>query len=199
MVSKVNSFVSAYNNALAFFEANQSYDEETEVAGLLQGDSTTNYIRNRLRNLTSQVFPGVETFSRLSDIGIELNDEGRLEVDSSTLNDALDDHFDDVVQLFTQTTEDSEGFGVRMVDLLDDFLDSYDGILTSRTDGIQDSIDDIDDKVERLTARLEASEIRMRAQFNALELLLAEFQTTADYLTRSILGLQDLNSYITNL
>ena len=30
-----------------------------------------------------------------------LNDEGQLEVDSSTMNSAIDDHFDDVVEFFT--------------------------------------------------------------------------------------------------
>ena len=204
VVSKIGSFVSAYNNALDFFETNQGYDEDIyaltkeKVYGPLQGDRTTNQIRNRLRRLINQNVPGVETFSHLSNLGIILNDEGRLEVDSSTLNTALDDHFDDVIQFFTQTTEGSEGFGVRMVDAVEDFLDSYDGILTTRTSGIQDSIDNIEDKVELLTARIEASAIRIRAQFNALEVLLGQYQSTGDYLSQQIIGLQNLNSYISN-
>ena len=31
------------------------------------------------------------------------------------LNSALDDHFDDVLQFFTQSTEGAEGVAVRMV------------------------------------------------------------------------------------
>jgi len=198
VVSKINSFVSAYNKALDFFASYQGYDEETELAGPLQSDGTTNQIRNRLRRLISQNFTGIETFSRLSNLGIILNDEGHLEVNSTTLNNALDNHFDDVIQFFTQATEGSEGFGVRMVDVLDDFLDSYDGILTSRTSGIRDSIDNIEDKVERLAARIEASAIRMRTQFNALEVLLSQYQSAGDYLSQQILGMQNLNNYVSN-
>jgi len=195
-VSKINSFVSAYNTVLDFFEAYQGYDEETEIAGPLQGDATTNQIRNGLRRLTSQMVTGVTAFSWLSDLGIELDDEGDLTADSTTLNSALDDHFDDVLQFFTQTTEGAEGFAVRMVDTLEGFLDSYDGTLTSRTSGIQSNIDDIEDDVERLTRKLEASEIRMRARFQSLELLLGQYQTTSDYLGQQITALQNLSNYI---
>ena len=134
----------------------------------------------------------------MADLGIALNTEGRLEVDSSTLNSALDDHFDDVLQFFTQSTEGSEGFAVRMVDTMDAILDSTAGTLAARTDGIQNSIDDIGDQVERIEMRNLAWETRTRAQFNALELLLAGYQATGNYLTQQILGMQNLNNYISN-
>jgi flagellar hook-associated protein 2 len=198
IISKIDSFVSAYNNVLDFFDASQSYSQNTEIAGVLLGDATTNSIRNRLRNMVTNTVPGVESFERLTDLGITMNSEGRLEVDSSTINSALDDHFDDVVEFFTQTTEGSEGLAVRMVDTLDVMLDSTGGTLDTRTDGIQNSIDDIQDQVEHIEIRNLAWETRTRAQFNALELLLAGYQNTGNYLTQQITGMQNLNNYISN-
>jgi flagellar hook-associated protein 2 len=198
VVSKINSFVSAYNAALELFEAYQGYDPDTEAAGVLLGDATTNSVRKNLGNRVTDTVPGIESFDRLADLGIALNDEGRLEVDSETLNSALDDHFDDVVQFFTQSAEGSEGFAVRMVDTLDAILDSTDGTLVARTDGIQNSIDRIEEQVERIEMRNMAWESRTRAQFNALELLLAEYQNTGNYLSQQILGMQNLNNYISN-
>jgi flagellar hook-associated protein 2 len=198
IVSKINSFVSAYNDVLDFFDASQSYSQDTETAGVLLGDATTNNIHSSLDRLATGTVSGVESFSRLSDFGITLNSEGRLEIDSSTINSALDDHFDDVVEFFTQATEDSEGFAVRMVDTLDVMLDSTGGTLDARTDGIQNSIEDIQDQVERIEMRNLAWETRTRAQFNALELLLAGYQTTGNYLTQQITGMQNLNNYISN-
>ena len=198
IVSKINSFVSAYNNVLDFFDASQSYSQDTETAGVLVGDATTNSIRNSLRTMITNTVPGVESFERLTDLGITLNSEGRLEVDSSTINSALDDDFDDVVEFFTQATEGSEGFAVRMVDTLDVMLDSTGGTLDARTDGIQNSIDDIQDQVERIEMRNLAWETRTRAQFNALELLLAGYQNTGNYLSQQIMGMQNLNNYISN-
>ncbi|MBW2196014.1 MAG: flagellar filament capping protein FliD [Deltaproteobacteria bacterium] len=198
VVSRITSFVDAYNEVLDLFETYQSYDSDTEAAGVLLGDATTNSIRNSLDNRVTDTVPGVESFDRLADLGIALNGEGRLEVNSTTLNDGLDDNFDDVIQFFTQTTEGSEGFAVRMVDTLDAILDSTDGTLAARTDGIQTSIDGIEDQVERIEMRNLAWETRTRAQFNALELLLAEYQNTGNYLSQQIVGMQNLNNFISN-
>lgn len=198
VISNIDSFVNAYNDLLDFFSSYQSYDQETETAGILLGDGTTNMIYNRLRNFIRNTVPGVDGFSRLSDLGIALNGEGRLEVDSSKLNDALDDHFDEVILFFTQTEEGPEGFAVRMFDGLEDMLDSRVGSLAVRKDGIQNSIDHIHDQVERIEMRILAWESRTRAQFNALEVLLSQYQATGDYLSQQIVGLQNLNSYISN-
>jgi flagellar hook-associated protein 2 len=199
IVSKINAFVTAYNEVLNFFSNYQSYDQETGTAGILFGDGTTNSIRSRLRNMIAWTVPGVESFDRLADLGVTLTSGGQLEVDSATLNAALDDHFDDVVQFFTQSDADSEGFAVRMVDTLDAMLDSTDGTIAAKTDGIQKSIDDIQDQVERIETRISAWETRTRAEFQALELLLAEYQATSSYLDQQLTGLTNLNNYISKI
>ena len=154
VVAKITAFVDAYNEAIDVFEEYQSFDSATETAGVLMGDAATNSIRNRLKTMVTGTVSGVESFSGLVDLGISLNTEGRLEVDSATLNSALDDHFDDVLQFFTQSTEGSEGFAPRMKDTLYAILKSTDGTLAARTNGIQNSIDGIEDQVERIEMRV---------------------------------------------
>lgn len=193
--SAVNGFVSAYNSVMSFFETNQNYDETTETAAPLLGDSTTNQIRNQLRDLSTRLVTGIESFSRLSDFGVTLNDQGHLEVDSSILNDAVEDHFEDAVSFFTKNTE---GFAVRMVGYLENVLDEHDGMLSTRQSGINSSIDDIQEKVERMEASVEASEIRMRTQFASLEVLLGQYQTTSDYLSQQIVAMENMNNAIAN-
>jgi flagellar hook-associated protein 2 len=75
-------------------------------------------------------------------------------------------------------------------------LDSQNGLIATRQDGIQRSIDDITEQIERKEARVLASEERLRAQFNALELLLGEYQATGNYLTQQLEGLANLNKAI---
>ncbi|NVM21122.1 MAG: flagellar filament capping protein FliD [Desulfobacterales bacterium] len=197
VVSQINSFAGAYNSLLDFFSVSQTYDRDTGKSGVLFGDGTTNMISNRLRNLVTNTVPDVTEFSRLADMGIGSN-KGYLEVDSTELNNALDHHFEDLVQFFTQTTEGSEGFAVRMVDALDGMIDSDDGIIAAKKDGIQSSIDDIHERVERIQRRLAAWETRTRAEFQALEVLLANYQVTGDYLNQQLASLQNLNKYISS-
>ena len=52
--------------------------------------------------------------------------------------------------------------------------------------------------MDRIELRNQAWEARTRAQFNALELLLAEYQATGNYLAQQIAGLQNLNNYVAN-
>ena len=85
-----------------------------------------------------------------------------------------------------------------MKDTLDAILSFTSGTLSARTKGIQNSIDGIEDQVERIEMRVSAWETRTRAQFNALETLLADYQTTGNYLSQQILSLQNLNNYISN-
>ena len=194
----INSFISNYNKVLDFIATQQSFDATTGDAGILLGDATTNSIRNSLKNMISGTVTGVGSIDQLADLGITLNAEGRLELDSDTLTDALDDNFDDVLQFFTQSTSGAEGFAVKMMDSLDTILDTSTGTLTARTSGIQESIEDVQDKVDSLELRNMAWETRTRAQFNSLELLLAEYQSTGDYLTQQITGFQNFNSYVAN-
>lgn len=194
----VKTFVKAYNEAMNFIEEYQVYNPGTENAGVLLGDATTNSIRNQLERITNQTLTGMDNFDRLSDVGVSLNAENRLEVDDDSLETALADDFEDVLQFFTQTTEGVEGFAVRLEAALEGFLDTDTGTIAARTDGIQTSIDQISDQIERLEIRNEAWEARTRAQFNTLELLIAEYQTTGDYLSQQIIGMQNLNQNIAN-
>jgi len=53
-------------------------------------------------------------------------------------------------KFFTQTTEGAEGFAVRMAESVENMLDTTSGTLTVRTKGIQSSIDEITEQIERL-------------------------------------------------
>jgi len=195
VVSSINAFVNAYNDVMTFIDEQQAFDASTEIGGVLQGDATTNSIRNRLKDMISGTVSGAGTYEKLADMGIELNGDGDLEVDSSALNNALDENFDDVISFFTQSAG-TQGFAVNMSASLDSFLDTTSGSLATRTSGIQKTMDNNEDKMENLDRQNMIWETRIRSQYNAMELLLAQYQTTGDYLTQQITGMQNLNSYI---
>lgn len=198
VTSSIDAFITGYNDVLDFIQTQQSYDEATGKAGELLGDYTTNSIRNTLKNMVSDKLSDVGSFDQLADLGVTLNADGRLELNTATLNNALDDNFDDVLQFFTQTTSGSEGFAVKMTNSLESFLDESRGSLTARTGGILDSIEDIQDQVESWGTRMSTWEERTRAQFNSMELLLSQYQSTGDYLSQQIQGMQNFNSYVAN-
>lgn len=91
----------------------------------------------------------------------------------------------------------SRGIAFQLNALISGFLEP-EGILDSRTDGIQSRVDDITDQREVLNRRIEALEIRYRTQFNALDSLLSQLQTTSDFLTQQLASLPEAGSLLKN-
>jgi flagellar hook-associated protein 2 len=79
----------------------------------------------------------------------------------------------------------SQGIIAPLENLLSGFLGSG-AVLDSRTEGLQASIDAIEDDREALNLRLEGIEARFRRQFNALDVLLANLSSTGDFLIRQL-------------
>jgi len=194
----IQSFVTKFNSVLDFIATQQNYNAATGEAGLLMGDATTNTIRNNLKSLATGSISNGGAIDNLTDLGISFNEDGRLELDSDQLNEALNNNFEDVIQFFSQDDEDAPGFAVKALDFLDTVLEDSTGTLAARTKGIQTTIGNLQDQVETMEMRNTAWEERTRAQFNSLELLLAQYQSTGDYLTQQITGLQNFNSYVAN-
>lgn len=84
-----------------------------------------------------------------------------------------------------------------LVESLDDLLENYlssSGVLSAKEDGINDSLELLQDEQEDLDIRLEAMETRLVNQFAALDVLLAQFQTTGTFLTQQIDSLPGFNT-----
>lgn len=82
----------------------------------------------------------------------------------------------------------SQGYAYQLDKLMTQLLASG-GPIESRTAGLNNSIKDIDSRREAMTTRLEATEKRLRAQFTALDSLVAQMRSTGDYLTRQLANL----------
>ncbi|MFK7828961.1 MAG: flagellar filament capping protein FliD [Congregibacter sp.] len=86
----------------------------------------------------------------------------------------------------------SSGIAVALSSVISGFLGS-DGLISLRTDGIQDGVDRIAEDQEALDRRLESLEARYRRQFNALDGLLANLQSTGDFLLTALDNLPGSN------
>jgi flagellar hook-associated protein 2 len=60
------------------------------------------------------------------------------------------------------------------------------GILKSRTDGIQRTIEDLEAQVVKNSARMDKVEERLRRQFTNLEVTLGQLQALGDYVSAQL-------------
>jgi flagellar capping protein FliD len=94
---KLETMVEAYNDVVTFIKENTSYNEETGEAGLLMTDSTIKSLRDFLRlpliQQTSGFLLDVDSFLMPGQIGLELDRDGLLSLDSSVFNEAVADNY----------------------------------------------------------------------------------------------------------
>lgn len=184
ITSAVTTFVKAYNDAVGLLKTNSSFNAATKVAAILNGDNTVRSIQSQLSDLMHTSVTGIAGgISTLSDIGITVQKDGTLATDSTKLAAALADPTKDVTALFTQTTVGNEGIAVRFSATLRTSI-GFDGLIASRTDGIAASIKEIGNSRDALNLRLTKIEARYRAQFTALDTMMANMQKTSQYLTQ---------------
>ncbi len=195
IVSKIRGFVDKYNSLVDTFSNLQKYNKATKEAGTLLGDSTTSEIRYRLQTMLHNQVEGVsDDVNGLSRLGVEVDSEGKLSLDESTLTDSLENHLSDVIDFFTKDENGVEGFAVQFDEVLDSYLNSYDGVLKAKQDGLQASIDRIEDQIDRINDRLSQREKHLKDQFDALEQLLAQYQQTSGFLDQQLASLSRLSS-----
>ena len=84
------------------------------------------------------------------------------------------------------------GYGKALNQLINSFLDSG-GVLTSRTEGINRSIQDIGKRRDALNSRLADVEKRYRAQFTSLDTLISSMNSTSTFLTQQLAKLNSSN------
>ncbi len=183
VVSAVNGFINAYNQYVKVANSLTRYDAETGSAGALQGDfsarAVISQVRGALQGAAGLAGEGVDS---LAELGIQTNVDGSLRLDSEALNAALNTDSSRVASLFSDA---DKGVALRLDGVLQGFLGSA-GLLDSRTDSLSSRIEGIEASREALNRRMESVEARYFRQFNALDTLLAEVESTGNFLTQQL-------------
>ena len=191
--ANIQAFVDAYNDLNSQIRSQTSFDSESGEAGTLNGDSTVRSIRDQLRTIaSSDLAATVGGFDRLSDAGISFSVDGTMTIDDSALDEALADPTKNVAGLFMGDAS-TDGFATLISDRLGDFL-GVGGLIESRTDSFNATISGFDDRIESLERRLVGVEERFRRQYAALDVLVANMNSTGSFLAQQLATLPTLNT-----
>lgn len=184
----INNFVSAYNKMLDTIKSLTSYDIENQKASALTGDSTARSIQSNIRGAISGSFdPSSNT--NLSQIGITTDPTtGQLKVDDKLLDKALADNPDGIKNLFTSKT----GLAANVGNAAEAFTRSG-GIISTRTDGLNRTIKNIQSQYEAAAQRIDQRMETYRKQFTQLDSMVSQMNSMSDYLTQQFEALANIN------
>jgi len=182
VIEAVGAFVEGYNALIASFAGSDSYNSDSEQAGALLGDASVRSFKLSLSRILGTIDREAESaFSSLPAIGITTNEDGTLTLDNSKLEAGLNNNREDVLNLFTR---EDVGVAVQLDDLAYNYS-RFDGVFTTRLDGLEARVDDIaDDRID-LQTRLDAAELRYRAQFESLDQLMSTLTQTGSFLSQA--------------
>ena len=172
--TEVKDFIEKYNDVLAYISGKAKVDAGTGTRGDFAGDSTITGLRFGMRNDMAFQVTGQPSGapSYLTDLGIEINDDGTLELtDSDTLIAAVQSDAGSVKSLF----DGPDGIATRLTTRLDRFL-GIDGIIDVRQDALDDRINRLDDQISRWDGLMAIRENQLREQFARLQQVIAAFQ-----------------------
>lgn len=170
---KVKAFVDAYNAVVDFAAAQSVVGENGTTKAPLFGDVTLRSIRSTLRQIVGgSVNTGNSAFSLLVQAGIKSDREGKLTFDQSKFESALVADEQAVASLFSA----ANGISKRLVDQIDVYTDSVDGLLKARREGFDRLIKDTQSRIDQSERRLEQYEKQLSSRFANLEGLLSQLQ-----------------------
>jgi len=184
----IESFVTNYNVLIGVMKGLSNFDASTNVAGALNGDSVLRSIQSRMQQSLSAIISG-GAFSNLSELGIQLGDSGSIVIDDVVLDDKLNNNLSDVSTFFSSTTGMAQTFTGALAGYVDN-----NGIIDSRTEGLQTRLDGISDKRGALNRRMASFEARLNAQFTAMDILVAQLRSTGNFLTQQLANLPGFNN-----
>lgn len=183
----VQGFVDAYNALAKLIAGQVRYDAASKTAGPLQGDSAAVGMQRQLRALVGTASGASTVFTRLSDVGLELQKDGSLAIDTGKLDAALA-KLPELETFFSRSdlsVPANDGIA-RQFRALGDQLLSVDGAITTRSDGLNKRIEMNRDQQSALETRLQQTEQRLRAQYTALDTKLGQLSAISAYVSQQM-------------
>lgn len=179
----LETFVESYNEL-------QKLSKQLGVAGEsgngpLAGDSLLRGVMGKLRQELSNSFDtGNGNTLSLSEIGLESDRYGVLSLDTEKLDKAIESDISGVQQLFVGT-DSTDGFASSIKELTSFYTDA-DGLIQTRIDSRTAQLDRLDDDRVAFGLRMESLEARLYAQYNAMDLIVANLTATGSYITAQL-------------
>ena len=195
MKKNIQEFVEAYNALNDLLTQSTKYVEESKTAGVLQGDSATVSLQNSLRMLTQGISGSTGGLTRLAEIGIQMQEGGKLSTDTTKLDKALT-NLEGLKGLFANKADalgQGGGIAVNFKNFTDKLL-SFDGTLNTKTDSLERTLKSNSAEQTKVNTRADTLEKRLYAQYSALDTKMASLNALNAYVSQMVTTWNKANS-----
>ncbi len=182
LVEKVEGFVNAYNDIVAYINGTGPEEDREDGAGLLRGDALVTTVTRRLHSLMSTRVTDSGTFDALSQLGLSTNRDGTVSFSKPAMEAALKEDYEQVVDLLAGDS----GVFKDYRSYLNNITSSREGVYASREQSTRAVIKRLDMDIERMETRLERREEFLSLRFTAMEQMVNMFNAQSEYLSNQM-------------
>ncbi|MEZ4239390.1 MAG: flagellar filament capping protein FliD [Myxococcota bacterium] len=157
------------------------FNSDLGIKGPLTSESTTRRAMEDLSTtLTKQFSVSGTSFDALVGFGVKTLSDGKIELDAEKFKASLDGDPSGAVSFLT----DAGGPLNTLADRIDSlYVDSDNGSLVTRDEGLASSIDDMNEQIGKAEERLAIHAEILRNQFTAMEVALSRLSTSQSFIT----------------
>ncbi|MFK8027949.1 MAG: flagellar filament capping protein FliD [Gammaproteobacteria bacterium] len=180
--TSIEALVSSYNELISTLNVQGDTS--------LSGENTLLNIETRARSLFSNYYnDSSSNINYLFQLGLSFDRDGILSFDGDQFDDVVSTNVGEIQNLFSNS---ENGFIASLESVIKSYTDS-DGIISTRTEGLNTERQSLDEDIERISIRIEDTEARLRARFSSLDGLLSRLNSTSSFLTQQLANLPSLN------
>lgn len=191
--SAITQFVTDYNTLISSLNTQFTFSGSSE--GPLAGDSVVRSLQNDLLGSVSYTYTpasGTTTMPNLSSLGVSMNNDGTLTVNSTTLQNALQNNYSDVQNFFQGTS--MNGFANSLDQQLTDFVSPSTGAFTVDLQSISDQYNDLQDTIDKFeTNYITPLKTQLTNSYSQAETLLQELPSQTQQIN-TLLGINTSKS-----
>lgn len=175
----LQKFADSYNEVFRLVQKQMDVTKSSDRSSSLAGDSALRKLAADLQATTSVQVLSAGPVRALADIGVKTARNGTLSVDSTVLSTALTRDAKATNTIFNTA---STGIAARDKTLVDAHTNSVDGILTGRQNGLNKSIRQIDEDIDKKQLRLSQFREKLVRQFTAMEKIMSGLKATGNFI-----------------
>jgi flagellar hook-associated protein 2 len=183
----INNFVAAWNQVMNDLNAQFNVSSDGSGGGPLEADNTLRQVQNQLLSAVTYSIAGNNGYVNLASMGINMNTDGTLAVDSGTLSNAISSNFSSVQNLL----QGSSGLATFLSSTLTQITDPTQGSITLDLQGMAQSSQSLTQQINAMQTQLTAQTQALTTQYAQMETTLQEMPALQSQMTQQLAALSN--------
>jgi len=186
ITAAINNLVSAYNTVIGEVNSQFTVASDGSGGGPLEADNTLRDVQSQLLGAIAYSVTGNGGIVNLASLGVNVNNDGTLSVDSGALNSALTSNYS-AVQNFLQNT--TTGFAQNLSQVLSNVNAAGVGLLSIDSQSVTNTSQGLTQQIADLQAALAVQQQNLTAVYSQVNVTLQQLPLLQSQISQQIAGL----------